>query len=261
MKAKILLSLLSCCVLLLSPRFLCAQETICAKCLKKFSNCRYHGKHPKCKTCGRICGAKVNPCPHNGKHPKCATCDKLRENCSYKGTHPYVSGTHAGHDYADLGLSVKWATCNVGATSPEDYGHYYAWGETSTKDEYYSENCTTENIELSDISGNVNYDAARANWGGNWRMPTETEFKELRDNCNCELTIQNGMAGMRYTSKKNGNSIFLPAAGTRYGKNTTVCGEPGMEGVYWTSTVWHGGSEIIVIVFSSDREGRRHLFR
>ena len=116
--------------------------------------------------------------------------------------------------YVDLGLpsGLKWATCNIGATTPEDYGNYYAWGETTTKSEYTAENSVTQGQEISDFSGNAQYDAARANWGGTWRMPTKAEMEELRDNCTWTWTTQNGVKGYRVTGT-NGNSIFLPAAG------------------------------------------------
>ncbi|MBP3354167.1 MAG: hypothetical protein J6L02_05905, partial [Bacteroidales bacterium] len=140
-----------------------------------------------------------------------------------------------GHEYVDLGLSVKWATCNVGATTPEEYGDYFAWGETETKDTYNwstykycnvdkysltitkyctdSEYGTVDNkttLELSD-------DAAYVNWGGSWRMPTKAEQDELRDTNNCTWiwTTQNGVNGYKVTSKKNGNTIFLPATDIR----------------------------------------------
>ena len=140
-------------------------------------------------------------------------------------------GKHEGHEYVDLGLSVKWATCNVGATSPEDYGHYFAWGETRPKAEYTVENSLTCGKQMSDISGNVNYDAATANWGGDWRMPTKEEMKEL---CNCawERTTQNGVNVYRVTGP-NGNSIFLPAAGLRKGSSLNGAGSGGY---YWSST-------------------------
>lgn len=154
-----------------------------------------------------------------------------------------ATGVHAGHEYVDLGLSVKWATCNVGATSPEDYGDYFAWGETSPKSEYtwanlkycndtsgdsfskYNQNQggTRDNrttLELSD-------DAARANWGGNWRMPTRAEQDELRDKCTWTWTTMNGKNGYKVTSKSNGNSIFLPAAGYRYGSTLDRAGSYG----------------------------------
>ena len=120
----------------------------------------------------------------------------------------------AGHDYVDLGLpsGTKWATCNVGATAPHEYGNYYAWGETTTKSTYSSENSRTHGVSMNDISGNPTYDAARANWGGTWRMPTEAEMEELKDNCTWTWTTQNGVNGCTITGP-NGNSLFLPAAG------------------------------------------------
>ncbi len=151
-----------------------------------------------------------------------------------------ITGTHAGHDYVDLGLSVKWATCNVGASSPTGYGSYYAWGETSPKSEYRSSNCKTYERSMSDIRGNSSYDAARANWGGSWRLPTKSECDELVNNCTRQWTTQNGVKGMRFTSKKNGNSIFLPAAGWRYSTSSDRAGE---EGYYWSSTPSESGTQ------------------
>ena len=141
-------------------------------------------------------------------------------------------GKHEGHGYVDLGLSIKWATCNVGATSPEDFGHYFAWGETSPKDEYTRDNCSTYGKEMSDISGNAQYDAATANWGGDWRMPTEAEQKELLNNCTWTWTTQNGVNGYNVKGP-NGNSIFLPAAGYRSGSSLYRAGS---DGYYWSST-------------------------
>ena len=150
-----------------------------------------------------------------------------------------------GHEYVDLGLSVKWATCNVGASSPEKYGDFFAWGETEPKEQYYwstykhyNDSLTKYNIfgtvadnktqlELSD-------DAARANWGGSWRMPIYAELTELREQCTWTWTTQNGVKGYKVTSKSNGNSIFLPAAGSRDG---TSLGYPGSFGNYWLSSL------------------------
>ena len=128
-----------------------------------------------------------------------------------------ATGTIGGYGYVDLGLSVKWATCNVGAKSPEDYGSYFAWGETTKKDTYTKENSKTKGKSFGDISGNSAYDAARANWGSTWRLPTKAECQELIDNCTWTLTTYNGKKGYKVVSKKNNNSIFLPAAGGRYG--------------------------------------------
>ncbi len=143
-----------------------------------------------------------------------------------------TTGTIAGHDYVDLGLSVKWATCNLGASSPSAYGNYYAWGETSTKSTYTNSNSKTYNKNIRDISGNAQYDAARANWGGTWRLPTQQEMQELVDKCTWTWTTIDGHKGYKVTSKTNGNSIFFPAAGWR---SVSSSGFVGDYGYYWNS--------------------------
>ena len=144
-----------------------------------------------------------------------------------------------GHKYVNLGLSVKWATCNVGASKPEDYGNYYAWGETSTKSSYTSDNSKTNGKSMGDIKGNSSYDAARANWGGKWRMPTKAEMQELIDRCNWIWTTQNGVKGYKVIGP-NGNSIFLPAAGCRLESSLYNAGSPGY---YWSSTPYGSYSD------------------
>ena len=159
-----------------------------------------------------------------------------------------------GHYYVDLGLpsGLLWATMNVGASSPEDYGDYFAWGETTTKGYYdwstykwgssssltkyntKSRYGTVDNktvLELSD-------DAASVNWGGSWRMPTKDEWTELKnsDNCTWTWTTQGGHNGYKVTSKSNGNSIFLPAAGCRDSKLSYA----GDYGYYWSSSLYAG---------------------
>ena len=148
-----------------------------------------------------------------------------------------------GHEYVDLGLpsGLKWATCNVGATSPEEYGDYYAWGETTTKSEYTEENCPTYGLSISELQSQgytdgegkltAQYDAATANWGGDWRMPTRAELSELLNNCTWTSTTQNGISGYNVEGP-NGNSIFLPAAGFRDGSSL---GGAGSYGFYWSS--------------------------
>lgn len=144
-----------------------------------------------------------------------------------------VDNLNAGsavHDYVDLGLpsGTLWATCNVGADSPEEYGWQYAWGETETK-EYYSleaykwyddkqccftKYCTDSDYGIVDNKTELDPedDVAHVKWGGSWRMPTIDEIAELRNLCTWEWTVLNGIYGCRVTGK-NGNSIFLPAAG------------------------------------------------
>ena len=143
----------------------------------------------------------------------------------------YVNGYVA----VDLGLSVKWATCNIGAESPEDYGNYYAWGETNTKSNYSASTSVTYGVEMEDISGNAEYDAATANWGGSWRMPTYDEMEELINDCTWEETTLNDIKGYLVIGK-NGNSIFLPFAGSKSGSDTYVYYDDEASGYYWSST-------------------------
>ena len=172
------------------------------------------------------------------------------EGTSY-GEQRYFStlsdGMINGHQYVDLGLSsgLKWATCNVGADSPEDYGNYYAWGETETKAEYTQDNSVTFGQQLNDISGNAQYDAATANWGGSWRMPTKDEIRELIYNCNWTPETQNGVDGFKVTGN-NGNYIFIPASGYRDGSSLYIYGEC----YYWSSTPRQYGVEFANILYS-----------
>ena len=147
------------------------------------------------------------------------------------------SGAANGHQYVDLGLpsGLLWATCNVGADSPSDCGDYFAWGETTPKNSYTLENCLTSGKILSDISGDGRYDAARATWGGDWRMPTKADFQELRDHCVWTWTTRDGCDGYLVTGAKNGNSIFLQAGGYKdsassHFKDYQIC--------LWTSVVY-----------------------
>lgn len=157
-----------------------------------------------------------------------------------------------GHEFVDLGLpsGVKWATCNIGASSPSENGRYFAWGETSTKSEYISESCETEEKEMNDFSGNSAYDAATANWGDPWRMPTKSEMYEIVNNCKWEMAVLDGCKGMRVTGP-NGNSIFLPAAGACYGRSV---GDVGNYCKYWTSSPDRGDILHSTILFTFSDE-------
>lgn len=131
----------------------------------------------------------------------------------------------------DLGLSVCWAGYNVGASSPEGFGNYYAWGETTTKKVY-----DFGSYQYDDIGrkiGGTKYDVARLQWGGSWRMPTKIEFEELVNRCILTWTTYNGVNGYKVTGP-NGNSIFFPAAGY----HDINLEDKGTNGYYWASTLY-----------------------
>ena len=152
-------------------------------------------------------------------------------------------GTLNDHIWADLGLpsGIKWATCNVGASTPTGRGNYFAWGETTTKSSYTSDNYTYSDNPTTLPS---NRDAATVNWGSGWRMPTYGELSELKNNCTVTWTTQNGVNGCLFTGP-NGNSIFLPAAGFRFDSSLF----DGSGGNYWSSSFG-----------SSDTYSARNLF-
>ena len=141
------------------------------------------------------------------------------------------------HPHAiDLGIDVKWACCNVGASSPEQYGGYYAWGETEEKSYYdastykYYNSSTGYQSLGSDIAG-TQYDVAHVKWGSGWRMPSLDQIKTLINSCTSEWTSINGVYGRKVTGP-NGGSIFLPAAGGRWGDDAYYVGDGGY---YWSS--------------------------
>ena len=153
-----------------------------------------------------------------------------------------------GHEYVDLGLpsGTKWATCNVGASSPEEYGDYFAWGETKPKSvynwsTYFDSDDNGSSFKKYNRNGGLTEllpedDAATANWGSPWRMPSLDQIKEL---CNSsytttEWTTLNDVYGRKITSKSNGNSIFLPAAGRRW---VDELDHAGSYGVCWSSSL------------------------
>lgn len=149
--------------------------------------------------------------------------------------------SHNGHEWVDLGLpsGLKWATCNVGASYPGDYGNHYAWGEVVSMEEGNESDGRLYGTSTSDIRGNSTYDAATFNWGGGWRLPTMTEFGELLRECTWEWTTQNGHNGYKVTGP-NSQSIFLPAAGWRH---VAAEGGVGSHGDYWSSTPLEGTAD------------------
>lgn len=160
-----------------------------------------------------------------------------------------------GHEYVDLGLpsGTLWATCNVGAETPEDYGNYYAWGETTPKEIYdwksyrygrffnerYELNkyCTNPDLGLDGFVDSLTIlepadDVALTKWGAGWRMPTIEEWDEMFQNTTSVWTSQNGVNGWRFTAS-NGNSLFLPAAGYYWDAELNAADL----GVYWSVTL------------------------
>lgn len=163
-------------------------------------------------------------------------------------------GGQTAGEWVDLGLpsGLLWATCNLGATSPEGYGDYYAWGETTTKDvydastykyfngDYYqpTKYCNNSSYGFDGFTDNLTTleamdDAAAQKLGAGARMPTRAEWRELIYNTTAEWTRVNGVNGRKFTAD-NGNSIFLPAAGYRYGSERYIAG---IYGDYWSSSL------------------------
>jgi len=163
------------------------------------------------------------------------------------------SSAQSKHQYVDLGLSVKWATCNIGADKPEDHGEYFSWGETDNKRinnwETYRFTEGDKNV-ISKYCSNFQYgwheladslsalepddDVAHKKWGGNWRIPTKAQMKELIDNCTWTWTTRNEINGYLVTGKKPGytnRSIFIPVTGT-YDDGKIF--NPHKQGSYWS---------------------------
>ena len=183
----------------------------------------------------------------------------------------YVSNED-GHEYIDLGLpsGTLWATTNVGASVPEEYGDYFAWGETAPKDVYNwstykwcmgSDNTMTKYCTDSDYGYNgftdgkreldPEDDAATANWGAMWRMPSLEQIQELYNNCTTQWTTRNGVNGRLFTSNINGASLFLPAAGGRWDSGLIGAGT---YGGCWSRTLNSGDpSYAYYLHFDSDR--------
>ena len=155
------------------------------------------------------------------------------------------------HEYVDLGLpsGTLWATCNVGASKPEEYGDYFAWGETKPKSDYswstyFDSDDNGNTFKKYNNNGGLTEllpedDAATANWGSPWRMPSHDQINELFNSryTTTEWTTLNDVYGRKITSKSNGNSIFLPAAGSRWGGDLSGAGS---DGNYWSSSLYPG---------------------
>ena len=193
------------------------------------------------------------------------------DNCSRNGYKGGYVPAPADVQAVDLGLpsGIKWASCNIGAEKPEYSGNYYAWGEVLPKENYSLATYKYANGDYNKLTkycNNASYgdngftdnkttlepedDAAHVNWGGSWRMPTYAEWTELRKQCTWTWTTKNGINGYQVTSKTNSNSIFLPAAGYRYG---TSLGDVGYYVHYWSSSLdKYRSSRAWSLIFNSD---------
>lgn len=157
--------------------------------------------------------------------------------------------TPDGVEAVDLGLSVKWANMNVGATKDSGFGSYFAWGEIKPKKFYswgtyiWSKGDSQFLLKYSTTDRKIQLtpsdDAARANWGGEWRIPTVDECEELvdPDKCSWEWTTKDGVNGYKVTGKKTGNSIFMPITGFRFYGDVQF---RAINGIYWSSTLYSG---------------------
>lgn len=154
-----------------------------------------------------------------------------------------TTGNENGHGYVDLGLPSgnMWATCNVGAHRPSDFGEYYAWGELVEKNSYTNDNCSTiGNLPLN--INNTQYDVVNNKWGGKWRMPTKDDLQELVDLCDWKWCIVNGVAGYKITGP-NKNSLFLPAGDSK-GENGSKGQFVNTSGDYWSANSYRKGTSI-----------------
>lgn len=164
-----------------------------------------------------------------------------------------------GHACVDLGLSVKWATCNIGTDELSGYGDYFAWGEVEPKASYTEENSATYGVDnLGNIGGSPESDAARKAWGEAWRLPTHAEFTELVENCDWTWTIKGNHRGYKVRSRVNGATIFLPAAGySSRGKQYN----PGIYGCYWCSTSYNSERAYQLYFSDSSQDPNRWSYR
>ena len=177
-----------------------------------------------------------------------------------------ASNTEVKHEAVDLGLpsGLKWATCNVGASTPEEAGYFFAWGEVENKEEFtwcnykWTNECQvspTKYVGEPAQTLEPEDDAAHVLWGGSWRMPTENDMKELFTKCSNKFVIQNGVQGLLVTGN-NGNTIFLPFVGYKQGTELKKANE---QAYWWTSTKPRGYDQQAIYFGSQHDQGRTYV--
>ena len=194
----------------------------------------------KCKRASKDLSYEFKKGIESNKHYYRFISDKERAVLKWEETEAEIE--EQDHEWVDLALPSGnlWAIYNIGATKPEEYGDYYAWGEIETKEVYNLSTSLNYGKRLNDFQGDPTYDVAAAKWGGDWRMPNYDDMIELANYCIWEWTTQNGVIGYLVTSKQNGEKLFMPAAGCR--ANTTVL-YAGSDGYYFGSTPEGAGTE------------------
>ena len=186
------------------------------------------------------------------------------------GNNENNNNSYNGHEYVDLGLpsGTLWATCNVGAETPEGYGNYFAWGEVQPKGYYDWDNykycnggnvkeltkyCTDSEHGYNGFTDNLTVlqlddDVAAVDWGSDWSIPSWNQWKELKDNTTSTWTTQNGVNGRLFVAS-NGNSIFLPAAGSCHSEHNYHLGTGGE---YWSNSLSARSSRALCLYIGSD---------
>lgn len=220
--------------------------------------------------CGSACSSGCGSACSNNCQSGCGnSCSNNASNTS-EPTVSNATGSVDGHEYVDLGLSVKWARCNIGAQSPEKYGTYdfvpFHYLSSSRKDTLSQQYWYIDNYV--EFAGNVEFDIGAEKWGGSWHAPSYDNWIELKNNCDREKIVYGGKTGMKFTSRINGKSIFIPLTGEKcksdnfqlkyegvtanYPTSTYFCGHGSMDArfisLFSVSEVYYGNDDIMVYI-------------
>lgn len=214
-----------------------------------------------CSECSSAC---YSSCEYSSTSSGCSDCSSnCSSNCSNTSTNSNndneiseATGAVGGHQYVDMGLSVKWARYNLGSGQPYQYGYYLGWGDISDEGDYhdlYGRLVKDGYVGGTSICG-TQYDAASAKWGSAWMMPGKEDFEELVNNCDYKEITINGVVGLKFISKKNGNSIFLPYGGEQYYEDSHKWQQNTQKnkvGCYWTADTKIKGRPYFVYFYNN----------